>query len=55
MSKGNTYIAYAYKTTNVREVLEAGANMIVAGSAVLGGDDVLAKTQAFMEILAKDR
>lgn len=40
------------KTTNVQEVLDAGADMIVAGSAVLGGDDVLEKTQAFMSILA---
>lgn len=41
------------KTSNVREVLDAGADTIVAGSAVLGGDDVLEKTKAFMDILAK--
>lgn len=41
------------KTTNVQEVLDAGADMIVAGSAVLGGDDVLEKTQAFMKILTE--
>ena len=39
------------KTNNVKVVLDAGADMIVAGSAVLGGDDVLEKTRAFMEIL----
>lgn len=39
------------KMSNVREVLDAGADMIVAGSAVLGGDDVLEKTRNFMEIL----
>ena len=41
------------KTSNVREILDAGADMIVAGSAVLGGDDVLEKTQAFMKILTE--
>ena len=40
------------KVDNVKVVLDAGADMIVAGSAVLGGDDVLQKTRAFMEILA---
>ena len=40
------------KVDNVKVVLDAGADMIVAGSAVLGGDDVLPKTRAFMEILA---
>ena len=40
------------KGDNVKVVLDAGADMIVAGSAVLGGDDVLQKTRAFMEILA---
>ncbi len=40
------------KLDNVREVLDAGADMIVAGSAVLGGDDVREKTQSFMEALA---
>ena len=36
--------------SNVREVLDAGANIIVAGSAVFGGDPA-ANTKAFMEIL----
>ena len=35
---------------NVRDVLDAGANIIVAGSAVFGGD-AAANTKAFMEIL----
>lgn len=37
-------------TTNVREVLEAGANIIVAGSAVFKGDPA-ENTRAMMEIL----
>ena len=36
--------------SNVREVLEAGANVIVAGSAVFGGDPGK-NTKDFMEIL----
>mgnify|MGYP002509549199 CR=1 FL=1 len=36
--------------TNVREVLDAGANIIVAGSAVFGGDPEK-NTRDFMEIL----
>lgn len=36
--------------TNVREVLDAGANIIVAGSAVFKGDPA-ENTKAFMEIL----
>lgn len=36
--------------TNVREVLDAGANVIVAGSAVFGGDPEK-NTKEFMEIL----
>lgn len=36
--------------TNVREVLDAGANIIVAGSAVFNGDPE-ENTKAFMEIL----
>ena len=39
------------KVDNVGRVLDAGADMIVAGSAVLGGDDVKEKAEAFMEIL----
>lgn len=37
-------------TTNIREVLDAGANVIVAGSAVFKGDPVK-NTKEFMEIL----
>ena len=36
--------------TNVREVLDAGANIIVAGSAVFNGD-AAQNTKEFMEIL----
>ena len=36
--------------SNVRDVLDAGANIIVAGSAVFGGDPAQ-NTKAFMEIL----
>lgn len=39
-------------TTSVEEVLEAGANIIVAGSAVFG-TDVAEHTKAFMEILKR--
>ena len=38
------------KTDNVHIVLEAGADLIVAGSAVYG-NDVLGQTKAFMELL----
>lgn len=38
------------KLDNVHVVLEAGADLIVAGSAVYG-DDILGKTRAFMERL----
>ena len=34
---------------NVRQVIEAGANVIVAGSAVFKGD-AAANTKAFLEI-----
>lgn len=37
-------------TTNVREVLEAGANVIVAGSAIFRGD-AAENTKNMMEIL----
>ena len=36
---------------NVDMIVEAGANVIVAGSAVFGGD-VLANTKAFVEKLS---
>ena len=39
------------KLGNVEDILEAGADMIVAGSAVLGGDDAEEKSRAFMKIL----
>lgn len=39
------------KLDNVKMIVDAGASMIVAGSAVLGGDDVEEKARAFMEIL----
>ena len=39
--------------TNVEAVLEAGANIIVAGSAVFGGD-IQANVEKFMEILNKE-
>ena len=37
--------------SNVKEVLDAGANIIVAGSAVFNGDPA-ENTRAFMEILS---
>ena len=37
-------------TANLREVLDAGANIIVAGSAVFGGD-IEGKTRALMSVL----
>ena len=36
------------KTSNLQEVLEAGANVIVAGSAIFAGD-IAANTKAFLE------
>ena len=35
---------------NVREVLDAGANVIVAGSAVFGKEDIAGAAKGFMEI-----
>jgi ribulose-phosphate 3-epimerase len=40
------------KTGNVEMVLDAGANVIVAGSAVFGGD-IRANTKAFLDIAKK--
>ncbi len=40
------------KLTNAEEVLDAGANILVAGTAVFGGDAV-ANVKAFKEIFAK--
>lgn len=42
------------KTDMVRSVLEAGANICVAGSAVFG-EDITGRTKAFMEILKEYR
>ncbi len=36
---------------NVDEVLDAGANIIVAGSSVYGGHDPAANVQKFLEIM----
>lgn len=36
---------------NVREVLDAGANVIVAGSAVFGKEDIAGAAKAFLNIL----
>lgn len=41
-------------TENVGEILEAGANIIVAGSAVFSGD-IAANVEAFLEILGENR
>ena len=38
---------------NVREVCDAGTDIIVAGSAVYGAPDVKARTEAFNELLRK--
>jgi ribulose-phosphate 3-epimerase len=38
------------KLDNVKEILDSGANLIVAGSAVYG-KDTLGQTKAFMQIL----
>ncbi len=39
------------KVSNAKEVIEAGANVLVGGSAVFSGD-VMANTKAFMEVFA---
>jgi ribulose-phosphate 3-epimerase len=39
------------KVSNAKEVIEAGANVLVGGSAVFSGD-VTANTKAFMEVFA---
>ncbi len=38
------------KLTNVKRVIEAGANVIVAGSAVFGNEDVEATAREFIEL-----
>ena len=35
---------------NVREVLDAGANVIVAGSAVFGKEDIAGAAKGFLDI-----
>lgn len=40
------------KASNAREVIEAGANVLVGGSAVFSGD-VTANTKAFMDVFAE--
>ena len=35
---------------NVREVLDAGANVIVAGSAVFGKEDIAGAVKGFLDI-----
>ncbi|MBO5007527.1 MAG: ribulose-phosphate 3-epimerase [Clostridia bacterium] len=37
------------KLSNVQKVIDAGANIIVAGSAIFGGDDVEANTREFIK------
>ena len=37
------------KLDNVKRVVDAGANVIVAGSAIFGADDVVAATKDFIE------
>lgn len=39
------------KPDNVRKVIDAGANIIVAGSAIFGSDDIGESTKKFMEML----
>lgn len=39
------------KTTNVKEILDRGANMVVAGSDVFGAEDVVAKTREFKSLI----
>ncbi len=41
------------KLDNVREVIEAGANVIVAGSALFGSEDVYGNTIRFLEAMKK--
>ena len=40
------------KASNAKEVIEAGANVLVGGSAVFSGD-VAANTKAFMDVFAE--
>ena len=36
---------------NVKEILDTGVNVVVAGSAVFGADDVEGRTKEFLNIL----
>ncbi len=36
---------------NVKEILDTGVNVIVAGSAVFGAEDVESRTKEFLNIL----
>ncbi len=38
---------------NVRRVIDAGVNVVVAGSSVFSGGDIAGNTKAFMDIIAK--
>ena len=38
------------KMTNVKKVIEAGANLIVAGSAVFGGENVENTAREFIDL-----
>ena len=49
-NKADIEVDGGIKTDNVRQVLEAGANIIVAGSAVFSGD-IAKNVNDFLEIL----
>ena len=49
-SKADIQVDGGVSAANLREVLDAGANIIVAGSAVFGGD-ITAKTKKMMAVL----
>ena len=49
-SKADIQVDGGVSAANLREVLDAGANIIVAGSAVFGGD-ITAKTKKIMAVL----
>ena len=37
--------------SNVDKVIKAGANVIVAGSAIFGGDGIVKNVKAFKEVI----
>ena len=41
--------------TNVEKVLQAGANVIVAGSAVFGAEDIGKRAKEFLKILQEKK